>query len=83
MRFKYLWKEKWYFIDFEKDNLGFEFMVYEKRAKTSKLILCEIEELKKKLKDENKGIKDSASSFWIGYRKGNQKALEKIKELFG
>lgn len=35
IKFRYLWKGKWYYIDFEKDNLAIKWELYESRAKTT------------------------------------------------
>ena len=37
LKFKYLWRKSWYFIDLEKDNTGMAFSEFENRAKTSRL----------------------------------------------
>jgi len=35
IKFRYLWKGKWYYINFEKDNLAIKWKLYESRAKTT------------------------------------------------
>ncbi len=35
IKFRYLWKGKWYYIDFQKDNLGIKFADFELKAKTT------------------------------------------------
>jgi len=39
IKFRYLWKDNWYYIDFQKDNLGLKFKEFEERAKTTRLQL--------------------------------------------
>lgn len=36
LKFRYLWKNKWYYIDFIKDNLSLKWKEYENRAKTTR-----------------------------------------------
>lgn len=39
IKIRYLWKKKWFYIDFQKDNLAYEFNKFEKREKTTKFQL--------------------------------------------